>query len=147
MNGWQTAVPFGTVTGKMNKLPDLLLDTGCLLDIYHGRERIRPYFDEIVAGKVRPYLSVITEAELWRGLRAGEVARHESLLSLFTILPLRSDVARLAGTWMQIYQATGLGWMDALITATAHAAEIPLLTRDKKLASVLGNEADFELYE
>jgi hypothetical protein len=55
---------------------ELFFDTGCLLDIYHGRERIRPYFDEIMGGQVRPFLSVLTEAELWRGLRAGGFAKQ-----------------------------------------------------------------------
>lgn len=146
MRGWLTAVPAGKVSGWMSKGRELFFDTGCVLDIYHGRERIRPYFDEIVGGGIRPYLSVITEAELWRGLRPGEVARHEALFARFTIVPLGSDAARLAGNWMQTYQATGLGWMDALITATAQSAQIPLLTRDKKLASVLATEATFELY-
>ena len=146
MSGWQTAVPAGKVTGLMNKTGELFFDTGCLLDIYHGRERIRPYFDEMMAGGVRSYLSVITEAELWRGLRPGEVARHEALFARFTILPLRSEAARLAGQWMYVYQAHGLGWMDALIAATAHTAQLPLLTRDKKLVSVLGSEVHFDLY-
>lgn len=146
MPGWPTAVPAGKVTGRMHNTGDLFFDTGCLLDIYHGRERIRPYFDEMMGGGVRPYLSVITEAELWRGLRPGEVARHEALFVRFTILPLRSEAARLAGQWMQTYQASGLGWMDALISASAHTAHIPLLTRDKKLISVLGSEVHFELY-
>ena len=46
---------------------DKLFDTGCLIDIYLGRERIKPYFDAL--GNKEPifYMSVITEAELWRG--------------------------------------------------------------------------------
>lgn len=86
----------------MSDRRELFFDTGCLLDIYHGRERIRPYFDEVMSGEVRSYLSVITEAELWRGLRVGEIARHEALFHHFTILPLRTDAARLAGRWMQV---------------------------------------------
>jgi predicted nucleic acid-binding protein len=130
----------------MNKPRELLLDTGCLIDIYHGRERIRPFFDDILNGMIRPHISVITEAELWRGLRAGEVQRHELLLNQFAILFLRSDVARLAGSWMQLYQASGLGWMDALIVATAKTARLPVLTRDKKLAAVLSAEVHFDVY-
>ncbi len=131
----------------MSKQLDWLFDTGCLIDIYRGRSRIKPYFDYILNGDITPYLSVITEAELWRGLRVGELERHEALLSQFTILPLRSNAARLAGEWMQQYRSTGLGWMDALITATAVTANAPVLTRDKKLANVLGNAANFQVYD
>jgi len=127
-------------------MSDLIFDTNCLIDIYHGRERIRPYFGAVRDGQLNGYLSVITEAELWRGLRMGELSRHEALLSQFTILPLRSETARLAGIWMQQYGQTGLGWMDAFIAATAKTTSLAVLTRDKKLAQVLASEARFKLY-
>jgi len=130
----------------MSNQQQWLLDTGCLIDIYRGRERIRPTFDSILAGELTPYMSVITEAELWRGLRAGELEKHQALVAQFIPIPLRSEAARLAGSWMQQYQAAGLGWMDALITATARVNGIAVLTRDKKLAQVLAAEADFALY-
>ncbi|MBE2221607.1 MAG: PIN domain-containing protein, partial [Anaerolineae bacterium] len=136
--GWQTAVPDGKATGQMS---DLLFDTNCLLDIYHGRERIRSHFESIRDGKIRAYLSVITEAELWRGLRTGEINRHETLINQFALLPLHSETARLAGAWMQQYGQSGLGWMDAFITATAKTTSLTVLTRDKRLAQVLASEA------
>ena len=130
----------------MSKQQEWLFDTGCLIDIYLGRTRIKPYFDDILADRITAYLSVISEAELWRGLRAGELDQHRALIAQFTILPLRSEAAQLAGNWMQQYQATGLGWMDALITATAKVNDVPLLTRDKKLTQALAGEATFTLY-
>ncbi len=72
--------------------------------------------------------------------------RPFSLAEQFTILPLRSDATRLAGSWMQQYEHSGLGWMDALISATAKIANVSILTRDKKLAGVLANEASFVIY-
>jgi predicted nucleic acid-binding protein len=146
MPGWRTVVPAGKVSGPMSKGQDWLFDTGCLIDIYRGRNRIRPAFEGILAGEISPFISVVTEAELWRGLRAGELERHQALLAQFRILPLRSDAARLAGSWMQQYQADGLGWMDALITSTAKVNEVAVLTRDRKLTRVLAGEADFALY-
>ena len=131
----------------MSKPQELLFDTNCLIDIYKGRERIRPTFDAILAGELTSFMSVITEAKLWRGLRAGELERHQALISHFTLLPLRSDSAHLAGSWMHQYQAAGLGWMDALITATAQINGLTILTRDKKLAQLLAKEADFTIYD
>ena len=142
-SGWQTAGLTGKVVGSMSKQQGLLFDTGCLIDIYLGRERILPFFDSILTGEMTPHMSVITEAELWRGLRAGELEKHQALVARFTILPVRSGAARLAGSWMQQYQVSGLGWIDALITASAKASDIAVLTRDKKLAQVLSAEADF----
>ncbi len=126
---------------------ELLFDTGALLDIYKGRERIKPYFDHYVKTGKLNYISVISEAELWRGLRAHEVDRHNVLLAQFTVLPLRSEAARLAGSWMQQHQAIGLGWMDALIVATAAMVDLSVLTRNKRLADLLGSQSAFALYE
>lgn len=124
-----------------------LFDTGALIDIYLGRGRIKPFFDQLVNGERAGFVSVISEAELWRGLRPGEIERHQALLAQFTLLPLRSEMAQLAGQWMQRYQSQGLGWMDAFITATAQITQIPVLTRDKKLVALLQAEAQFHLYE
>ncbi len=146
MSGWQTAVPDGRAIGTMSKPLERLFDTNCLIDIFRGRDRIRPFFDDILAEEITPYLSVITEAELWRSLRAGELERHNALLGQFIILPLSSEAAQLAGSWMRQYQQLGLGWLDALISATASAADVPLLTRDKKLAQVLQKEVNFQVY-
>ncbi len=128
----------------MNK--ELLFDTNALIDVYKGRQRIWPYFEAILNHEINPYLSVISEAELWRGLRVGEVEKHHALLTQFVSLPLYSEAARQAGLWMQHHQPQGLGWMDALIVGTAVIANIPILTRDKKLADVLQIHAQFELY-
>ncbi|WP_374688845.1 PIN domain-containing protein [Promineifilum sp.] len=122
-----------------------LFDTGALIDIYRGRQRIAPYFEALA--EQAAYLSVLSEAELWRSLRPGEIERHEALLARFVPLPLTSEAARLAGQWMQAYGAIGLGWMDALITATAAVAGSPLLTRDRRLAGVLANQVEFVLYD
>lgn len=56
-------------------------------------------------------------------------------------------MARVAGEWMQKYEAQGLGWMDALIAATAKQAGLKLLTRDVRLAKLLAPEIEFEVYQ
>lgn len=126
---------------------ELLFDTTALIDIYRGVSGIKPKFDAILNNKISPFVSVLTEAELWRGLHPEEVERHALILKQFVLLPLTSDAARLAGTWMQKYSSTGLGWMDALITATGKVAGLTVLTRDKKLAKALSSETKFEIYE
>ena len=125
---------------------ELLFDTTALVDIFRGKSGIKKYFDLILDGSLLPYVSVLTEAELWRGLHADEVERHELIIERFVSLPLDSDAARLAGVWMQKHVSSGLGWMDALISATGKVAGLTVLTRDKRLKTVLSAEADFELY-
>jgi predicted nucleic acid-binding protein len=144
--GSPMAVPAGKVNGGMTKTVEWLFDTNALVDIYRGQASIKSHFESILDGSLMPYVSVITEAELWRGLRPDEVKRHELILSQFISLPLDSDAARLAGIWMQKFANIGLGWMDALISATGKVADLPILTRDKRLAGVLSSEAKYELY-
>lgn len=125
---------------------ELLFDTTALIDIYRGKAGIKSYFDMIPDGTLLPYISVLTEAELWRGLHAEEVEKHLLLIGQFISLPLDSDAARLAGAWMQKYSTSGLGWMDALISATSKIAGVSVLTRDKNLIKVLSVETGFEVY-
>jgi predicted nucleic acid-binding protein len=130
----------------MSQPRELLFDTTALVDIYRGRAEVRPFFDAIANGELQPFISVISEAELWRGVKLEEIELHEVLISHFASIPLHSETARLAGAWMQRYAATGLGWMDALITATAKLADLPVLTRDRHLSDVLSGEATFVSY-
>ena len=145
-NGWQTAVPAGKVSGPMNE-PTYLFDTNALIDIYRGRQRIKPTFNQLISGELSGTISVITEAELWRGLRPGELATHNALIEQFTVLPLNSETARLAGSWVAQFEHQGLGWMDAFIAASAKLFGIPLLTRDNRLASLLAKELTFFVYD
>jgi len=124
----------------------MLFDTSALIDIYRGRPVMRARYQSVVDGKLGGDVSVISEAELWRGVKPVEVDRHEAILSYFTLLPFDSGAARLAGGWMQRFEAQGLGWMDTLIVATAKESGLPILTRDAKLAQVLAGEAHFEVY-
>ena len=125
-----------------------LFDTGALIDIYHGRERVKPFFDQLIEpdGGLTAYVSPISEAELWVGLRAHELERHEALLSFFRPLPLTSEAGCLAGEWMRRFSPKGLGWMDALIVAPAAVMGLLVLTRDRRLAETLTGEANFVLY-
>ena len=131
----------------MPETETLLFDTGALIDIYRGRPQIKTRFQALLAGKLVGYVSAVSEAELWRGVRPAEIERHEAILSYFISLPIDSGRACLAGQWMQRYEAQGLGWMDALIAATGAQAKLTILTRDATLGRLMANEARFEVYD
>lgn len=124
-----------------------LFDTGALIDIYRGRSRIQPYFNALIEGRPAAFISVVSEAELWQGLRQDELSRHDALLSRFNTLPINSESARMAGGWMQLYKTRGLGWMDALMVATAHKNQLVVLTRDRRLVSLMERDAGFVVYD
>ena len=131
----------------MPETETLLFDTGALIDIYRGRPQTKTRLQAVLAGKLVGYVSAVSEAELWRGVRPAETERHEAILSYFISLPIDSGRARLAGQWMQRYESQGLGWMDALIAATGAQAKLTILTRDGKLGRLMANEARFEVYD
>ncbi len=124
-----------------------LFDTGALIDIYRGRSRIQSHFKALLEARAIGFISVISEAELWQGLRQDELPRHEALLSQFNSLSITSESARQAGVWMQLYKTSGLGWMDALLVATATNNRLIVLTRDRRLASLLDGVTAFVVYD
>ncbi len=56
------------VSRQIKKGAALVLGLG-----YRGRTEIRPRLDAAIAGDLAGYISIITEAELWRGLRWKDV--------------------------------------------------------------------------
>ena len=94
------------------------------------------------------YLSVVTLAELRRGIARLELGRRRSQLDLWLrdelpqrfdgrILPVTGAVADVWGMLVAEREALGrpISAMDAFIAATAHLHEMVLVTR---------NEADFQ---
>ena len=66
----------------------LLLDSTALIDLYRGRRSLLSLLEDLLQGEVLAFYSVISEAELWRGVQPHEIDRHKALLDCFTPLPL-----------------------------------------------------------
>jgi predicted nucleic acid-binding protein len=81
----------------------------------------------------RLFCSVITEAEILAGLRAGEERSVEGLLEKLESIPVTREIARTAGSLKQKYgKSQGLALPDALIAASAISHRLLLLTRNAK---------------
>lgn len=89
------------------------------------------YFEPIFSGEVSGAFSVITEAELWEGLRSGEEEQHEAILLLLQRVDVGRDIARRAGELRRTFRTESLGMPDALIAATAEAVDATLVTRNR----------------
>lgn len=113
-------------------MPDYLLDTTVFVDYLREKEGAEAYFEPIFKGEVSGAFSVITEAELWEGLRSGEEERHEAILLLLERVDVGKDVARRAGELRRTFKTEGLGMPDALIAATAEAVDATLVTRNHR---------------
>ncbi len=108
----------------------LLVDTDILIDYLRGHPKavrfVTEHTDDIV-------VSAMSVAELFAGVR-GDVHEPEQralqgFLQLFAILPVTEAVAKAGGIYRRDYGAShGVGLADAIIAATAVAAEATLQT-------------------
>lgn len=127
-------------------MPDWLLDSGALIDWFCGRERVVGYVHRILEGQAQGAFSTVSEIELWQGLRPGEEARHEALLSFLERVPLDSLVARRAGELRQRYGLARLSLPDAAIAASAELTGRTLVTRNARDFRQLEGTMAIEIY-
>jgi len=113
-------------------MPEWVFDTVVLIDYFCGRSGVRPYLEAILNEQATGAFSTISELELWQGLRPGEEARHEALLSLLERVPLDSDIARLASEMRREVGLHKLSLPDAAIAATAKYLGRTLVTRNTR---------------
>jgi len=109
----------------------MLFDTTILIDYLRGREEARNLFE--AHGK-KPNISVASTLELYAGVRTRrDEQRTEQLLSQSALLPLIHDIAKRAGVFVRLYQAShGVASMDAIIAATAEHHGLRLATLNVK---------------
>lgn len=129
----------------------MLYDTSALIDYFRQNNQSATKYVELACdGLILAYCSVITEAEVFSGVRnRRERAEIESLLSNFQIIPVTSSIARLAGNLLsgkdrdQIKAHFG----DALIAASAIETGETILTADGRSQRVFGNQANYLVYK
>ncbi len=109
----------------------MLFDTTILVDYLRGLEEARDLFE---ASGRKPNVSVASILELYAGVRnRREEQRTEQLLSQASLLPVTQDIAKRAGIFVRIYEAShGVAAMDALIAATAEHHGLRLATLNVK---------------
>jgi len=127
-------------------MSEWVFDTVVLIDYFCGRPGVRPYFDAILNEEASGVYSTISELELWQGLRPGEEARHEALLSLLERVSLSSDIARLAGEMRRDIGLNKLSLPDAAIAATAAHLGHTLVTRNTRDFEQLRPRLALEFY-
>lgn len=110
-----------------------LLDTTVIIDYFIGIAPAKTYIEAIQQGQAIAYFSVVTEAELWTGLRSEEeLLLHEAVLSYMHRIPVDKEVARKSGDLKKQYGRKGLSLVDALIAATAILNDLTLVTCNQK---------------
>ena len=109
----------------------MLFDTTILVDYLRGARDARDLFE---ATDRNPSVSVVSTLELYAGLRGRrEEQRTEQLLSQVALLSVTQDIAKRAGTFVRLYQAShSIGAVDAIIAATAEHHGLRLATLNVK---------------
>lgn len=128
-------------------MADRLFDTTVFVDYFRGWEEAQRFIEPILQGNASASFSVITEAELWAGIRGQqEMPRYEALLSLMERAIVDGSVARRGGELTGQYRSQGLTLPDALIAATAMLRGETLLTRNIRHFRLLEPELECEVY-
>ena len=118
----------------------ILLDTDVLIDFLRGQAEAMSL---VAAASERLMVSSIGVAELYAVVRGGadgaEQAVLQSLLSLFRVVPVGDDIARLGGLYKRDYgKSHGVGLADGIIAATATAEDAELMTLNVKHYPMFG---------
>ena len=108
----------------------ILVDTDVLIDFLRGHEKAVSFVN-IHADRI--IVSSIVVAELYAGVKGGrggaEQTALESFLSLFRIVPVSDDIARLGGLYKRDHAGShGIGLADAVVAATATLEDAELKT-------------------
>jgi predicted nucleic acid-binding protein len=110
-----------------------LIDTDILIDHFHKHKAAEAFMNSLSATDEQLAVSVITVTELLGGMRKGEEARTEQLLSLFVILHVNEAIGRQASVYLrQFRHSHRIDLGDALIAATAQQHGAELFTRNVK---------------
>lgn len=119
----------------------ILLDTDVVIDFLRGRDEAVSF---VTTHSERIILSSIVVAELYAGVRGGKEDREqtilENFLSLFRIVPVSGDIAKLGGLYKRDHGKThGAGIADAIVAATAEVENAELKTLNVKHYPMLKN--------
>lgn len=108
-----------------------LLDTNFIIGLLRGAESYWNYLEQLLDRTV-PSISTITRAEVYAGCHPGEQAQTRRLLNCFVALPVKTEIADMAGRFVYQYARRGitLHLEDALIGATALSDELILVTHN-----------------
>ncbi len=128
-------------------MPEYLFDSTVLIDYLRGHSSVHPYIGIILDQPRMVAYSVMTEAELWAGVRdQQDEQRHKDALSRMKRLGVSSKVARMAGGFYGRHKTQGLSLPDAIIAATARVYRKTLVTRNTKHFELLRDEISLEFY-
>ena len=116
----------------------MLFDTDVLIEYLRGKDEAKAYIDNI---QDVVYMSSISMAELYAGVRKGEESKKLGVfIETFEVIDLNKNIAKTGGLYRNKYKPShGMGLADALIAATAKEIEAQVITFNTKHFPMLDN--------
>ena len=108
-----------------------LVDTDVLIDVSRNNEAAIDFLDQLDDSWS---MSIITALELIVGARnKNEVTQIDQLIAAYSAIPLTAEIGNSSyGLLRQFAKSHGLRVFDSLISATALAENLTLVTKNKK---------------
>ncbi|MBW2633094.1 MAG: type II toxin-antitoxin system VapC family toxin [Deltaproteobacteria bacterium] len=109
----------------------ILIDTDVLVDFFRGFDKAVVFVNVYNA---RIVLSSIVVAELFAGVKGdAEQIALQDFISLFRVIPVDAAIGKAGGLYKRDYgKSHGVGLADAILAATAKAANAELKTLNTK---------------
>ncbi|MEI6165812.1 MAG: type II toxin-antitoxin system VapC family toxin [bacterium] len=109
----------------------VLIDTDVLIDFLRGLDKAG---NLIRAHQAQIILSAISVAELYAGVKGDkELATLNAFVDLFRVVPVSTEIARLAGLHKRdFHKSHGIGLADAIMAATTKAENAEFKTLNIK---------------
>lgn len=111
---------------------NFLVDTDLLIDHLKGKAEAKETL-RVLARRGRVFFSVLSEAEIYAGVRKGEEGEVGILFGAMKGIEVTSEICRLGGGYKHKYgKSHGTSLIDALIAATAYKNSLTLIIRNKR---------------
>ena len=110
-----------------------LIDTDVIIDHLRGIPDAQDFLENVM-GKSDCFLSTITIAELYVGVREGKERKIlDQFINEFQVATIDAKTAQQSGIYRRDYgKSHGVGLADAIIAATAMIMDLSLVTLNKK---------------
>jgi predicted nucleic acid-binding protein len=119
-------------------MSNYLLDTCIIIDFFRGNEQAISFMNSLTTP---PFLSSLTIAELYAGVREGkERTLLDEFSKQFPIISLDYAQAKQGGLYRRQYSKShNIGMIDALLAAIAIDKNLTLITKNLKHFPMLQN--------
>jgi|SRR3989304_8327016 len=111
----------------------LLIDSDILIDHLRKEKKALDFLDAEIEKDSLLFLSVISRAEIYAGIRKGEEEAVNSLFEIITPVNVDTAIADKAGEYLRKFSKShALNIGDAVIAATTSEMKLGLVTRNVK---------------